>query len=179
MTNHVIFITGLGSSLPFIGCIWTAWARKLEKRFRKHYGRRADTQYTRVSSDGKGEQKALDILRRARDRKMLGKVCIIGHSNGFRDGLLIAADIRAKVDYFAGIDMTLDDDDVEVPANVRLFHEFHAILKKAVLSKGFKSQGRDWEFWQINKGPVMPHTRAASDKFVQGMIFKTITGIIK
>lgn len=176
MNNHIIMVTGLGSSLPWIGRIWTVWARKLEKRFETHYKGRKDVKITRVSADGKGEAAALNLLRRDKTKGTLGKVAIIGHSNGFRDGLNMAATIKADVDYFAGIDMTLGEFGAEATNNIQLFHEFRAVYgtkENADFAKDFDMS--KYKQWSIRNF----HTAAASDKFVQATIFNTIKGIIQ
>lgn len=175
MNNHVILITGLGSSLPFIGRIWTAWAVKLEKRLKEHFKGSKDVIITRVSADLRGEDAALSKLRKDKTNDRLGKVCIVGHSNGFRDGLNIshAIGLDTPIDYFAGIDMTLGELGAKAYGNIQLFHEFHAKLATANFDKSFDMDNH--HIWQINKG----HTAAASDRFVQNKIFETITETIK
>lgn len=173
--HHIVLITGLGSSLPVIGAIWTAWARKMEKRFRKHYRGRKDVTVTRVSADLTGEARALDLLRKDIRSGQAGRICIAGHSNGFRDGLLIAEALRPyPVAYFAGIDMTLGDGNAKVTGNIKLLHEFHAVLGWAKIGDSFKKTAATYRDWQINKG----HTRAASDRLVQDTIFRTMVETI-
>jgi len=172
--NHVILITGLGSSIPFIGRIWTAWARKLENRFKAHFKGRKDITITRVSADGNGEAKALNLLRRDKTNGTLGKVAIIGHSNGFRDGLNMAASIRnSPIDFFGGIDMTLGEFGAQAYGNIKLFHEYHAQLAYADFHHTFDKSNH--HIWEIRKD----HTAAASDRFVQNNIFENVVKVME
>ena len=172
--NHIIIITGLGSSIPFIGRIWTAWARKLEDRFNAHFKGRKDITIKRVSADGNGEAKALNQLRRDKTNGTLGKIAIIAHSNGFRDGLNMAASIRnSPVDFFAGIDMTLGEFGALAYGNIKLFHEYHAQLAYANFHHTFDKSNH--HIWEIRKG----HTAAASDLFVQNNIFGNVVNVME
>lgn len=174
--HQVVFVTGLASSIPFIGRIWQAWAYRLEKLLIKKIGRRSDVTITICSSDGRGEKKALDLIRRTRDHGNLESVCIVGHSNGFRDGLRMCEALYpdTKIDYFAGIDMTLGEFGAEAYGNIQLFHEFHAVLEKADFHKSFKKTKKNYQYTRIRKG----HTAAASDTFVQETIAGHIAGVI-
>lgn len=162
--HYVILITGLGSSIPFIGRIWTKWARTLEKAVRREINE-VDVRIIRVSSDGSGEMKALNEVRKAIQEKTIKSLQICGHSNGFRDGLNMAESIAPfPVKYFAGIDMTLGEFGAKATSNIQRFDEFHAKLQTADFASDFDSSKHFYH--KVNKG----HTAAASDKGVQETI---------
>jgi hypothetical protein len=173
---HVIgLVTGLGSSLPLIGGIWTAWARKLEKRFDKKYPDDSDVVIIRCSSDGSGEAKLFNVIFRLHTQGLLGRVCIAGHSNGVRDSLIEIEKFYANgitVDYMAAIDQALLDDffSSEAWGNILQLDEFHARLEYVNIHSTFKKAKRPHRIYEVKKG----HTAAASDPFVQDRIFQMV-----
>lgn len=170
----IVLLTGLGSSFPLVGWFLTRWATKLKKRINKKYENRNDVMVIVASSDGRGEQAAHDFIRNEFISGKIKTLTIVGHSNGFRDGLKMAANISPNsVDYFAGIDMTLGEFRAMATNNIKRFHEFHAMLETADFAPDFDK--RKHKYWPINKG----HTAAASDKFVQDKIFNTINSTIE
>lgn len=180
--NHIILITGLFSSIPILGYVWTVWARMLQKRLTKHYAGRVDCGIRtgviihRVSADGRGEKKAFDAVRLDRKRGVLGKVAIVGHSNGFRDGLRGAELLHplTEVCFFAGIDMTLGENGAEVFGNISNFIEFHGVLEYADLHKSFHPTPKNYSLRETERG----HTASASLAWVQDIIFRGITSRI-
>lgn len=166
--NYIILVTGLGSSIPFIGRIWTKWARKLEKAVTEQISGDS-VRIIHVSSDGAGEMKALNEVRAAIEDGSITSLQICGHSNGFRDGLNIAESVAPfPVNYFAGIDMTLGEFGAKATNNIQHFDEFHARLEQANFANDFLMSKHNYH--KIDKG----HTAAASDKFVQTKICNTL-----
>jgi len=179
MKKDVIgLVTGLGSSLPFLRWIWTRWARKLEKRLKAHYKGRNDIEIIRVSSDGQGEKHLEGRIQLLAHDSRLGKVVLVGHSNGFRDALYIANRMKQiPVAYFAGIDMTLGEGKAVVSKNIKFIDEFKArygTRETANFAVAYPKKLRYKDF-KVNKG----HTATANDKEVQDRIFSNITGVIR
>ena len=170
-----LLITGLGSSL--VPWIWSRWAAKLEKALLALYKDRDDVLVLRASSDGLGEKRLFATAKDLFNNKALASLCIAGHSNGFRDGLLGCAQLypEVKVNYFAGIDMALLDGvyGAEAKGSIKVFDEFHAQLEYANFHKSFKSPKNVHHLFEVKKG----HTAAASDEFVQSRIFNQFVTI--
>jgi len=167
MKNYVILVTGLLSSFPLFSWWFKSWARKLKKRINKKY---PDVEVVVVTSDGRRAVHNVWLkLRTDAENRRLGKVVICGHSNGYRDGLFLADDIYPhQVEYFGGIDLTLADNDVEVPGNVKVFDNFHATLTEAPkFSKKFKGE---YTKFKIDDS----HIGSASNRFVQDKMFTQI-----
>lgn len=170
---HVIFlITGLASSLPLIGRIFTWWARQLESRLKDKYGHRDDVLIMRVSADLKGEEPVLLTLLELIRKQKIKTICGAGHSNGFRDGITITEKLFPyPVDYFAGIDMTLGELGAEAQSNILKVDEFRAQFgtrESLDFVENFP-EGRHKEYW-IPKG----HTATANDAGVRAKIFQRI-----
>lgn len=177
---HVIsLVTGLGSSIPLFGGIWTAWARKLEKRFKAKYPDESDVLIMRASSDGNGEDKIFKAIFQLYKQGLLGKVCCVGHSNGVRDTLLEIETLyphKVQFDYVAAIDQALLDSffSSEAWGNILHLDEFHAKLEYVNIHSTFKKEKRVHQLYEIKKG----HTAAASDPFVQDRIFQMVCEVI-
>lgn len=164
-----LLLTGLGSSMfPWI---WSRWAAKLERDLLARYESRDDVLVLRASSDGTGEKRLFATVEDLHKNKALASLCIAGHSNGFRDGLIGTKQFypEVKVNYFAGIDMALlaGTFGAEAKGNVLVFDEFHAQLAYADLHNTFKPPRNRHTLFEVRKG----HTAAASDPFVQERIF--------
>jgi len=114
---NVTLVCGLGSSIPIIGTwMFQRWAKKLKKRITTEFPNSIVNIY---SSDG-NDMSWMGRAFNTESFNILNNVnylnVIIGHSNGFRDGLKYI-NYRAKtpvqigynnvIDYFCGIDMTL------------------------------------------------------------------------
>lgn len=168
--NHLVLISGLGSSLSFFGARYRAWARKLEKRL----GPLPWTTVYEVSSDGSGEKDALQAIVKDKAR---GRVIIIGHSNGARDGLFMATMfhyMNIKVDYFASLDMTLGEFGAEAHGNIQYLDEFHARLQTVDFHPSFKPSAANYHKWEINSG----HVAMASHPTVQDRIYKKVKEVL-
>lgn len=175
--NYIVIITGLGSS---IFCWWRNWAKWYERECRILF---PDARIIVVSSDGRLERRAEERIQNAR------KLVMIGHSNGFRDGLLIMKrNPFLRCNYFAGIDMALGAHGVYVPSNVEVIDEFHAKLAyvntyaeannihtvfEVTRREGLQMGGTSPR--SANKG----HTAAASDRHVRSRIISMIKGVLK
>ena len=170
--NHIVLITGLGSSIPWFGYFWTRWARKLQKRLEKFYALRKDVTIHRVSADGRFERKAFDAIRADRRKGRLGDIAIVGHSNGFRDGLRQAEALypHTPIRYFAGIDMTLGEFGALAYGNIEYLDEFHGVLQRADFHASFRQNKRIHRYQETKAA----HTASASLPWVQNHIFKQI-----
>lgn len=170
--HYIGLITGLGSSLPGLGLVWTKWARSLQKRLAIHYFGRAEVKIMRVSSDGTSEKKFFDAVLNDHHTGRLGKVVGAGHSNGCRDWLFGAKSMYPKigVNYLGLIDMTLGEFGAEAYGNINHLDEFHAILERVDFHPSFFESSSSHDYFKINKG----HTAAANDKSVQDRIFNQI-----
>lgn len=173
---HVVgLITGLGSSLPFFGWLWTAWARKLQKRLEGKYGKDSDVLIIRCSSDGSGEANLFRTIFQLHKDGLLGVLCLVGHSNGVRDGLIEVEKLYPQavpVHYFAGIDQALLDDffSSEAWGNILTLEEFHARLEYINIHETFVRNKRKHILHEVKAG----HTASASLPFVQDTIFKAV-----
>lgn len=172
--NHVVLIAGLGSSLFWPVNPWSAWARKMKKRFDQHYAYRKDVTVWSLSADGNGEKPARDAVLADHRKGNLGIVCGGGHSNGDRDWLFIAQAFYAAgipIPYAFGIDMTLGEFGAEVYGNTNIYEEFHGVLQKADFHSSFKGK-------HIYHETKTGHTASANLGWVQDAIFKGVTGAI-
>lgn len=160
--NHVVLLSGLGSSLPFLSWFFQAWARKLAKRL----GPLPGTTVWQLSSDGAGEKPATVAILRDFERGRLGRVVLVGHSNGARDILFMAQafyNAGISVRYAATLDMTLNELGVLAYPNIQYLDEFHARLEKVDFHPDFRRTGANYHYWEIDSG----HVAMASTEEVQ------------
>lgn len=177
--HHVLLVCGWFSSIFWF---FRTWARKIEKRLKRKYGRRVgrDIIVHVVSSDGKGERAAQKaIMKDAKDGR-LGKVFVCGHSNGGRDGPCLTSRLFYPdiiIDYAAVIDMTLAEWGEELYGNVLVCHEFWAKLERVDLHESFLDLNGEYKFFDLNKilKRRVGHVEAASVEFTQDTIFDEIT----
>lgn len=176
--SHIVLIAGLGSSIAWPFNPWSAWARKMQKRFSDHYKGRKDVVIWALSADGSGEKRAFDAIIADHQKGLLDKVCGGGHSNGDRDFLRGNERLYARgiqVPYGFGIDMTLGEFGAEVFGNIRVYEEFHGVLETADFHPSFKQTGGKHIYHETKVG----HTASANLQWVQNRIFDNITGVIK
>lgn len=168
--NHVVLISGLGSSLPLFGGRYRKWAKQLQARL----GKLEYTSIYEVSSDGAGEKPALQAILRD---KMPGKIIIVGHSNGARDALFMTEILfraKLKVNYVACLDMTLGEFGAKAFGNIQFLDEFHARLETVDFDKTFVPNGANYHKWEIDRG----HVAMASDERVQNRLYQKITEVL-
>ncbi len=178
--NHIILVCGWWSSVIFLFKLWAK--RLLNNHLKPIFGDRigADIIVWIVSSDFWGEKKAFDAVMRDAKAGRLGKVIIVGHSNGARDGPARGsrrlAEHGVEIQYAAVIDMTLAEFGAKVHGNVLLLDDFHARLETADLDDSFTSAGREYNLYELDEieGRLVGHTEAASLPFVQESIAKRI-----
>ena len=171
--NHIVLIAGLGSSMFWSVNPWSAWARKMQKRFEAHYKGRQDVKIWAVSADGAGEKQAFDAIVADHQKGFLDTVCGGGHSNGDRDFLRGNERLYARgiqVPYAFGIDMTLGEFGAEVFGNIRIYEEFHGVLETADFHPSFKQSGGQHLYHETKVG----HTASANQAWVQDRIFHSI-----
>ena len=174
--HHIGLITGLGSSVPGLGAIWTKWARSLQRRLKKHYKGRNDVVTHRVSSDGNGEKQFFDAVLTDAHAGNLGVVTGAGHSNGSRDWLFGAKMLYpgTEIPYLGLIDMTLGEYGAEAYGNIKVLDEFHGVLETVDFHPSFAANGGVHNYMETGLG----HTASANAKSVQDQIFNRITAII-
>lgn len=176
--NHIVLIPGLSSSILWSLNPWSAWARKLQTRFNRHYENRKDVRIWAVSADGAGEKLAFDTIISDHQKGLLDTVSGGGHSNGARDWLRGSERLYARgiqIPYGFGIDMTLGEFGAEVFGNHRVYEEFHGVLETADFHPSFKQSGGVHRYHETKVG----HTASANLAWVQNRIFDSITGVIK
>lgn len=164
MSNHIVLLSGLGSSL--LPWRYKRWANELEGRLKRSDALPKDTIIWNLSSDGTGEKPALKgILADLRAGK-LGRLAIGGHSNGARDALFMIETLfqmHVPVQYAFSLDMTLGEFGAEAYGNIKYLDEFHARLQHVDFDDSFVKSAANYHYWQIDKG----HVAMASDQFVQ------------
>jgi hypothetical protein len=176
--NHVVLIAGMGSSIAWRINPWSAWARKMQKRFEAHYKGRPDVKIWALSADGSGEKQAFDAIIADHQKGLLDTVSGGGHSNGDRDWLRGCERLYARgilIPYGFGIDMTLGEFGAEVMGNHRVYEEFHGVLQTADFHPSFKQSGGIHIYHETKVG----HTASANLQWVQDKIFAGVTGAIK
>lgn len=162
--NHVVLLSGLGSSIPFFGSFFRRWAKTLEKRLA--ISPLTGTLVWELSSDGTGEKVALDRILDDHRRGILKKVILVGHSNGARDILFIAKvlyQLQIPVHYAACLDMTLGEFGAEAYGNIKFLDEFHARLEKVDFHPSFQKSAANYRYWEVGGS----HVGMASSKTVQ------------
>jgi hypothetical protein len=176
--SHIVLIAGLGSSIAWPFNPWSAWARKMQKRFADHYKGRQDVKIWALSADGAGEKPAFDAIVSDYQKGQLGTVSGGGHSNGFRDWLRGSERLYARgilIPYGFGIDMSLGEFGAEAFGNMRILEEFHGVLETADLHQSFKQSGSSHRYHETKTG----HTASANLQWVQNRIFDGVTGAVK
>lgn len=136
---HLVMVTGLGSSIPFIGkWLFQGWTKKIINKLRwklsvEEYNSISHSIISSDGNDAKWITKEINYIKVSEPKFII----IAGHSNGYRDGLKLAEHIglafnnKRKVDIFIGIDMTLafDKDNEAIPYCVKDLIDYHASLK--------------------------------------------------
>lgn len=181
---NVTLVCGLGSSIPIIGTwMFQRWAKKLKKRITTEFPNSIVNIY---SSDG-NDMSWMGRAFNTESFNILNNVnylnVIIGHSNGFRDGLKYI-NYRAKtpvqigynnvIDYFCGIDMTLAYQNRHLIKHIKHFHCFYGALQREPLKKLSKSIGSICQT-KIKSG----HIAMANDNKVQGAIMQDLATIYR
>jgi len=174
MSDHLVLLSGLASSLPLIGRRYTAWARQLDASLTLP----SSVKRWVLSSDGAGEKPALSAILADHRKGLLGTVVFIGHSNGARDTLFMAEtlySIGIEVRYAATLDMTLGEFGAKAFGSIKELDEFHARLQTVDFDPSFKKNASTYHKFEIDKG----HVAMASDPFVQSRLRRKIEEAFK
>ena len=168
-----------------------AWAWKLQTRLIKHYGNPelggrmkkvtgSNIKIWVVSSDGSGEQEAIEAILKDWKAGKLGDVSVCGHSNGGGELDIISQIFynKIKIAYAATIDRTLGYTGSKLWGSVQYFDEFWAGLRKTKFHSTFTGVKNFWDLDKILKQDI-GHTPSASHPFVQDKIFTEVTKRIK
>ena len=181
MNNHILLLSGLGSSV----CPWryAAWARELKKKILTHPNLRdvPNLKIHVLSSDGNGEKSFFDEVISDHKKGRLGKVVTVGHSNGARDQLRGAERLYAysiPVAYCAVIDMTLGEFGATAFGNIKQLDEFWAALQTTDFHESFRGIHNFYNLDEITKKNI-GHVEAASLPFVQDKITDNIAKVFK
>lgn len=169
--RHLVLLSGLGSSVPFLAPWFKGWANKLEKRLAYSPGQGIIV--WNLSADGAGEKPALSAIL---NDPRLGGVILVGHSNGARDILFMAEVLYRTgiaVKYAACLDMTLAEYGAKACGNIEFLDEFHARLERVDFDESFVKNPANYKLWEVKGG----HISMASSPAVQNRLFTKITEI--
>lgn len=174
--DHIVLLSGAGSSVPFLRCRFRAWAKKLAARI-PQYRPETGVIVHELSSDGDGEKSAIVQILREEMEGRLRRVILCGHSNGARDVLFMAEtfyNANIVVDYVACLDMTLAEWGAKAFGNIMFLDEFHAQLQTVDFDKSFIKTPHNYRKWEVMGG----HVGMASSETVQNRLVEKITEVL-
>ena len=136
-----------------------------------------DTVIHQLSSDWFFEKPALEAILDDHENGTLGKVILVGHSNGARDILVMARtfyNMKIPVHYAACLDMTRNPRGAQAYGNIEFLDEFHAKLKKVRFHDTFDKTDKTYGYHKVEAD----HISMASEKSVQDRMFVKISQVM-